>query len=68
MIFFIHSFQINVAEKMKINRIQTFLDIRAAIYSLLLLLTVVGDCVNTMKTTFDFHFDLYQAVKQHEHT
>jgi len=53
---------------MKINRIQTFLDIRAAIYSLLLLLTVVGDCVNTMKTTFDFHFDLYQAVKQHEHT
>ena len=27
--------------------------------------TVVGDYINTMKTTFDFNFDLYQAVKQH---
>ena len=27
--------------------------------------TVVGDYINTMKTTFDFDFDFYQAVKQH---
>ena len=27
--------------------------------------TVVGDYVNTMKTTFGFNFDLYQALKQH---
>ena len=27
--------------------------------------TVVGDYINTMKTTFDFSFDLNQAVKQH---
>jgi len=26
---------------------------------------VVGDHINTMKTTFDLNFDLYQAVKQH---
>ena len=24
--------------------------------------TVVGDFINTKKTTFDFSFDLYQAV------
>ena len=27
--------------------------------------TVVGDYINRMKTTFDFNFDLHQAVKQH---
>ena len=27
--------------------------------------TMVGDYINTMKTTFDFNFDLYQALKQH---
>jgi len=27
--------------------------------------TVVGDYINTMKTTFDFNFDFYKAVKQH---
>ena len=26
--------------------------------------TLVGDYINTMKTTFDFNFDLYQAAKQ----
>ena len=26
--------------------------------------TGVGDNINTMKTTFDLNFDLYQAVKQ----
>ena len=26
--------------------------------------TVVGDNINTMKTTFDLNFDLYKAVKQ----
>ena len=26
--------------------------------------TVVGDFINTMKTSFDFNFDLYQAFKQ----
>ena len=26
---------------------------------------VVGDVINTVKTTFDFNFDLYQAVKPH---
>ena len=29
---------------------------------------VVGDFINTMKTTFDFNFDLYQAFKQHGYT
>ena len=24
--------------------------------------------INTMKTTFDFNFDLYEAVKQHGYT
>ena len=33
-----------------------------------LLCTVVGDYINTMKTTFDFNFNLDQAFKQHEHT
>ena len=27
-----------------------------------------GDYINTMKTTFDFNFYSYQAVKQHECT
>ena len=27
-----------------------------------------SDYINIMKTTFDFNFDLYQAVKQHEYT
>ena len=27
--------------------------------------TVVGDYINTIKTAFDFNFDLYQAFKQH---
>ena len=27
--------------------------------------SAVGDYINTMKTTFDLNFDLYQAVKQH---
>ena len=26
--------------------------------------SAVGDYINTMKTTFDLNFDLYQAVKQ----
>ena len=30
--------------------------------------TVVGDYINIIKTTFDFKFDLYQALKQHGHT
>ena len=30
-----------------------------------ILLTVVVAQINTMKTTFDSNFDLYQAVKQH---
>ena len=30
------------------------------------LVTVAGDYFNTTKTTFDFNFDLYQAVKQQE--
>ena len=30
--------------------------------------TVVGDFINTMKMTFDFNFDLYQAAHQHEYT
>ena len=30
--------------------------------------TVVGDYINTMKTTVEFNFDLNQAVKQHEYT
>ena len=29
---------------------------------------MVGEYINTMKTTFDFNFDLYQAFKQHERT
>jgi len=29
---------------------------------------VVVDYINTMKTTFDFKFDLYQTFKQHECT
>ena len=29
---------------------------------------LVGNYINTMKTTFDFNFDLYQAVKQHGYT
>ena len=28
-------------------------------------ITVVGDYINTIKTTFDFNFDLYQAFIQH---
>ena len=31
-------------------------------------MTVVGDYINTMMTTFDFDFDLYQAIKLHEYT
>ena len=27
--------------------------------------TVVGDYTNTMKTNFDFNFNLYKAVKQY---
>ena len=30
--------------------------------------TVVGNYINTMRTTFDFNFDLYQAFKQHGYT
>jgi len=30
--------------------------------------TVVGDFINTMKTTFNFNFDLYHAVKQQGYT
>ena len=30
--------------------------------------TVVGKYINTMKTTFDLNFDFYQAVKLHEYT
>ena len=30
--------------------------------------TVVGDYINTMKTTFDLNYDLYQAFKQHGYT
>ena len=30
--------------------------------------TLVGDYINTMKTTFDFKFDLYKAVKQQRYT
>ena len=30
--------------------------------------TVVGDYINTMKTTFDFNFDLYQAFKHRGYT
>ena len=30
--------------------------------------SVVGDYINTMKTTFNFNFELYQAVKQHGYT
>ena len=30
--------------------------------------TVVGDYINTMKLTYDFNFDLYQAFKQHRYT
>ena len=30
--------------------------------------TVVGDYINTKKTTFDFNFDLNQAIKQHGYT
>ena len=26
---------------------------------------VVGDVINTVQKTFDFNFDLYQAVKPH---
>ena len=29
---------------------------------------MVGDYINTMKTTFDFNFDLYIVVKQHVDT
>ena len=29
---------------------------------------MVGDYINTMKTTFDFNFVLYQAFKQHGYT
>ena len=29
---------------------------------------LVGNYINTMKATFDFNFDLYQAVKQHGYT
>ena len=30
--------------------------------------TMVGDYINTLKTTFDFSLSLYQAVKQHGYT
>ena len=30
--------------------------------------TVVGDYINTMKTTFDFNFDLYPGFKQPGYT
>ena len=30
--------------------------------------TVLGDNINTMKTTFELNFDLYQAFKQHGYT
>ena len=29
---------------------------------------MVGGFINTMKTTFDFNLDLYQAFKQHGYT
>ena len=29
--------------------------------------TVVGDYISILKPTFDFTFDLYQAIKQHIH-
>ena len=29
---------------------------------------VVRDYINTVKTTLDFNFDLYQAIKQHGYT
>ena len=29
--------------------------------------TVVVTYINTMKTNFDFNFDLYQTVKQHRY-
>ena len=38
------------------------------IYNFYIYKTVVGDYINTMKTTFDFNFVLYQAFKQHEYT
>ena len=34
------------------------------LYSRSPITTVVGDYINIMKTTFDFNFDLYQALKQ----
>ena len=34
----------------------------------LLLHAMVGEYINTMKTTFDFNLDLYQAVKQDGYT
>ena len=39
--------------------------ILSSFFSLILTSTVVGDYINTMKTTFDLNFDVYQAVKQH---
>ena len=30
--------------------------------------SLVADYINTMKTTFDFHFDLHQAFKQYGYT
>ena len=30
--------------------------------------TVVSNYINTMKTSFDFNFDLYEPFKQHGYT
>ena len=35
------------------------------VHGVSLLATVVGDFINTMKTTFNLNFNLYQTVQQH---
>ena len=44
------------------------LSVRYVELSVVNLETVVGDFINIMKTTFDFNFDLYKALKQHGYT
>ena len=43
-----------------------YIPITAQVLQVFGLCTVVGDYINTMKTTFDFNFYLNEAVKQHD--
>ena len=50
------------------EKVSIFNLIIITVHGVSLLSTVLGDVINTMKTTFDLNFNLYQIVKQHGYT